>query len=117
MLANAGFTPERFEIAAEDIVLTQLQTAISETEFATQTELAATANIIAEERDVRYLVISDADLVDDADLTDEALQQYYEENEAVFFNPEQVVVDYVLLAPEDFVVSVDEALVRDNMNR
>jgi len=114
VLANAGFTPERFRRSqAEDIVLTQLQTAISETEFATQTELAATANIIAEERDVRYLVISDADLVDDADLTDEALQQYYEENEAVFFNPEQVVVDYVLLAPEDFVVSVDEALVRE----
>ena len=114
VLANAGFTPERFRRSqAEDIVLTQLQTAISETEFATQTELAATANIIAEERDVRYLVISDADLVDDAGLTDEALQQYYEENEAVFFNPEQVVVDYVLLAPEDFVVSVDEALVRE----
>ena len=114
VLANAGFTPERFRRSqAEDIVLTQLQTAISETEFATQTELAATANIIAEERDVRYLVISDADLVDDADLTDETLQQYYEENEAVFFNPEQVVVDYVLLAPEDFVVSVDEALVRE----
>ena len=114
VLANAGFTPERFRRSqAEDIVLTQLQTAISETEFATQTELAATANIIAEERDVRYLVISDADLVDDADLTDEALQQYYEENEAVFFNPEQVVVDYVLLAPEDFAVSVDEALVRE----
>ncbi len=114
VLANAGFTPERFRRSqAEDIVLTQLQTAISETEFATQTELAATVNIIAEERDVRYLVISDADLVDDADLTDETLQQYYEENEAVFFNPEQVVVDYVLLAPEDFVVSVDEALVRE----
>lgn len=114
VLANAGFTPERFRRSqAEDIVLTQLQTAISETEFATQTEIAATANIIAEERDVRYLVISDADLVDDADLTDETLQQYYEENEAVFFNPEQVVVDYVLLAPEDFVVSVDEALVRE----
>ena len=114
VLANAGFTPERFRRSqAEDIVLTQLQTAISETEFATQTELAATANIIAEERDVRYLVISDADLVDDADLTDEALQQYYEENEAVFFNPEQVVVDYVLLAPGDFVVSVDETLVRE----
>jgi len=114
VLANAGFTPERFRRSqAEDIVLTQLQTAISETEFATQTELAATANIIAEERDVRYLVISDDDLVDDADLTDEALEQYYRENEAVFFNPEQVVVDYVLLAPEDFVVSVDEALVRE----
>ena len=114
VLANAGFTPERFRRSqAEDIVLTQLQTAIGETEFATQTELAATTNLIAEERDVRYLVISDADLVDEADLNDEALALYYQDNEAVFFNPEQIVVDYVLLSPEDFSVTVDEAQVRE----
>ena len=114
VLANAGFTPERFRRSqAEDIVLTQLQTAIGETEFATQTELAATTNLIAEERDVRYLVISDADLVDEADLNDEALALYYQDNEAMFFNPEQIVVDYVLLSPGDFSVTVDEAQVRE----
>ena len=89
VLANAGYTPERFRRAqAEDIVLTQLQTAISETEFATQIELAATANLIAEERDVRYLVIPDEGLVTDEDLSDAALQDYYQQNEAAFFNPE-----------------------------
>ena len=114
VLANAGYTPERFRRAqAEDIVLTQLQTAISETEFATQTELAATANLIAEERDVRYLVIPDEGLVTDDDLTDAALQNYYQQNEAAFFNPEQVTVDYILLDPADFVVSVDESLVEE----
>ena len=114
VLANAGYTPERFRRSqSEDIVLTQLQTAISQTDFATPTELAATANIIAEERDVRYLVISDADLLDDGDLSDEALQRYYQDNEAAFFNPEQVIVDYVLLGPDDFLVAVDEELVRE----
>ncbi len=112
VLANAGYTPERFRRAqAEDIVLTQLQTAISETEFATQTELAATANLIAEERDVRYLVIPEEELVTDEDLSDPALRDYYQLNEAAFFNPEQVTVDYILLDPADFVVSVDELVV------
>ena len=88
VLANAGYTPERFRRAqADDIVLTQLQTAISETEFATETEIAATANLIAEERDVRYLVIPDEGLVTDEDLSDAALQNYYQQNEAAFFNP------------------------------
>lgn len=114
VLANAGYTPERFRrVQAEDIVLTQLQTAISETEFATQTELAATANLIAEERDVRYLVIPGEGLVTDDDLTDAALQNYYQQNEAAFFNPEQVTVDYILLDPADFVVSVDESVVEE----
>ena len=114
VLANAGYTPERFRRAqAEDIVLTQLQTAISETEFATQTELAATANLIAEERDVRYLVIPEEELVTDEDLSDPALRDYYQLNEAAFFNPEQVTVDYILLDPADFVVSVDELVVME----
>ncbi|MGB1917749.1 MAG: SurA N-terminal domain-containing protein, partial [Luminiphilus sp.] len=114
VLAGAGYTPERFRRAqAEDIVLTQLQTAISETEFATQAELAATANLIAEERDVRYLVIPESGLVSDGDLSDAALQNYYQQNEATFFNPEQVVVDYILLDPADFAVSVDESVVEE----
>ena len=114
VLANAGYTPERFRRAqADDIVLTQLQIAISETEFATETEIAATANLIAEERDVRYLVIPDEGLVTDEDLSDAALQNYYQQNEAAFFNPEQVVVEYILLDPVDFVVSVDESVVEE----
>ena len=114
VLANAGYTPERFRRAqADDIVLTQLQIAISQTEFATETEIAATANLIAEERDVRYLVIPDEGLVTDEDLSDAALQNYYQQNEAAFFNPEQVVVDYILLDPVDFVVSVDEPVVEE----
>jgi peptidyl-prolyl cis-trans isomerase D len=114
VLAGAGYTPERFRRGqAEDIVLTQLQTAISETEFATQAELAATANLIAEERDVRYLVIPESGLVSDEDLSDAALQNYYQQNEATFFNPEQVVVDYILLDPADFEVSVDESVVEE----
>ena len=114
VLANAGYTPERFrQTQAEDIVLTQLQTAISDTEFATQTELSAMANLIAEERDVRYLVIPETEFVAETDLSDEALKNYYHRNEATFFYPEQVVVDYVLLDPADFVVSVDESVVEE----
>ena len=114
VLANAGYTPERFRKAqAEDILLTQLQTAISETEFTTTTERAAAANVVAEERDVRYLVVSDSDLVSDDDLSDEALRQYYDENQAAFFNPEKIIAEYIVLEPADFVVSVDEDVVRD----
>jgi hypothetical protein len=47
--------------------------------------------------------------VSDGDLSDAALQNYYRQNEATFFNPEQVVVDYILLDPADFAVSVDES--------
>ena len=47
----------------------------------------------------------------DEDLSDPALRDYYQLNKAAFFNPEQVTVDYILLDPADFVVSVDELVV------
>ncbi|MEK9988410.1 MAG: SurA N-terminal domain-containing protein [Halieaceae bacterium] len=113
VLANAGYTPERFRrLQAEDIVLTQLQTAVSESEFVTQRELSAMANLVGEERDVRYLVIPEGRLVASDALSDDALRAYYDAHQSDFLKPEQVVVDYILLAPEDFRFEADEETVR-----
>jgi len=113
VLANAGYTPERFRRAqAEDIVLTQLQTGVSETEFSTRAELLATANFMAEERDVRYLVIPEGTLVSADDLSEAALEAYFADHRSEFMNPEQLVVDYILLTPEDFAVEIDDDAVR-----
>ena len=114
VLANAGYTPERFRRAqAEDILLTQLETAISETEFTTGTERAASANLLAEERDVRYLVIAESDLCFYRGLVFRSGTALLRGESGVFFNPEQIIADYILLDLEDFVVSVDESVVRD----
>jgi peptidyl-prolyl cis-trans isomerase D len=112
VLANAGYTPERFRrLQGEDIVLTQLQTAVSESEFVTQRELSAMANLVGEERDVRYLVIPEGRLVASDALSDDALRAYYDAHQSDFLKPEQVVVDYILLAPEDFRFEADEETV------
>ena len=114
VLANAGYTLERFRRAqADDIVLAQLQAAISESEFVTATELSATANVMAEERDVRFLVVPDNALLDDSALSDEALRGFYTDNESLFFTQEQLIVDYIELNPDGFDVVVDDEVVRE----
>lgn len=114
VLANAGYTLERFRRAqADDIVLAQLQSAISESEFVTATELTAAANVMAEERDVRFLVVPDNSLLDDDALSDDALRAFYADNESLFFTQEQLIVDYIELNPADFEVVVDDAVVRE----
>jgi peptidyl-prolyl cis-trans isomerase D len=114
VLANAGYTLERFRRAqADDIVLAQLQAAISESEFVTATELSATANVMAEERDVRFLVVPDNTLLDDSALSDDALRAFYTDNESLFFTQERLIVDYIELNPDDFDVVVDDAVVRE----
>ncbi len=113
VLANAGYTPERFRrLQAEDILLTQLQTAVSESEFVTQQELSAMADLIAEERDVRYLVIPEGTLVADGALSENALRTYYDTHQSDFLNPEQVVVDYILITPDEFRERASEEVVR-----
>jgi peptidyl-prolyl cis-trans isomerase D len=114
VLANAGYTLERFRRAqADDIVLAQLQAAISESEFVTAIELSATANVMAEERDVRFLVVPDNTLLDDSALSDDALRAFYTDNESLFFTQERLIVDYIELNPDDFDVVVDDAVVRE----
>ncbi len=114
VLANAGYTLERFRRAqADDIVLAQLQAAISESEFVTKTELSATANVMAEERDVRFLVVPNNTLLDDSALSDDALRDFYTDNASLFFTQEQLIVDYIELNLEGFDVLVDDAVVRE----
>ena len=112
VLANNGYSPERFRRAqTEDIVLTQIQTAVTETEFVTATELEAMANIAAEERDVRYLLVSQQALLSEDDLSEEALRNFYFNNEGLFFRPERAIVDYILLERDAFLGPVDETVV------
>jgi peptidyl-prolyl cis-trans isomerase D len=85
---------------------------VSESEFVTQRELSAMANLVGEERDVRYLVIPEGRLVASDALSGDALRAYYDAHQSDFLKPEQVTVDYILLAPEDFRVEADEETVR-----
>jgi len=58
VLANAGLTPERFRRSqAQELVVSQLESAILSSDFMTPTEVSAAADVTAEERDVRYLVM------------------------------------------------------------
>ena len=114
VLANAGYTAERFRRAqSEDIQVTQIERAISDTEFVTEIEAIAMANFAAEERDVRYLLAPSEKLVSPKDLSTEALISYYNQNSTDFSKPEQVIVEYIFLDTEDFLSDVDEGLVRE----
>jgi peptidyl-prolyl cis-trans isomerase D len=51
-------------------------------------------------------------LIEEGELSSSALQSYYEAHQSDFLNPEQVVVDYILLTPDQFLTEVAEDTVR-----
>ncbi|WP_040482074.1 SurA N-terminal domain-containing protein [Luminiphilus syltensis] len=114
VLANAGLTPERFRrMQSQDLMLSQLQGAISQSAFVSPSEMEAAAKVWAEERDVRYLEAPLSDF-DRPDSVDEAeIAEYYDNNQDRFVTEPAANVGYILLAVEDFYEPVDEALVRE----
>ena len=111
-LANAGYTPERFRREqGQQIVLNQLQDAVSTTDFATGYELDVAAIAGAEERDVRYLLVPERRIESELEVSKQDIAAFYEADLDRFVSEEQVVADYILLSVEDFLGSVDETLV------
>jgi len=111
VLANAGLSPERFRRSqAQDIVLNQLQDAIVRSEFTTPTELAAAANVQAEERDVRYLLIDETAVASSLGVSEADVAEFFAQNQHRFVSEAAVTVDYLELTLEDFFEPVPEAV-------
>lgn len=112
VLANAGFTPERFRREQiQQIMLSQLQQGVMGSDFVTRTELLAAAEATAEERDVRYLIVPDDRLSTGASLSEDALREVYEAEPDRWTSESSVIADYIELSRDDFIEPVDpEAL-------
>ena len=114
VLANAGLTPERFRRSqAQELVVSQLESAILSSDFMTPAELSAAADVTAEERDVRYLVIDRQELLDGLQVTEDVVIAYYEDNGADFVTEEQAIAQYIELSAEDFFAPVDPEELED----
>jgi peptidyl-prolyl cis-trans isomerase D len=110
VLANAGYTPELFRrTTAEDIVLEQLQNALTRSDFVTQRELAAAVSVLAEERDIRFLSVNAAQVLGDNQVSEEEVLAFYNENPDQFMSEAGVNAEYILLTPEQFMAPVSEA--------
>ena len=114
VLANAGLSPERFRREqAQQIKLSDLQQSVLASDFTTALEVAATADISSEERDVRYLLLDAEAVFADVVVSEDAVAEYYGDHLDDFVSEEQVVAQYIELQLEDFFAPVDEALVRE----
>ena len=89
--------------------LVKLESAVSSAAFLTPVEAEAAFNIIAERRDVRYLVVPDSFFETADNVTEEAIEGYYEKNALSFSQPERLRVAYIELNLDQYTTSVDQA--------
>lgn len=113
-LASAGFTPALFrERLAEDIEIGQLRAGIAGSDFSTEAELQLASSIALEGRDVRYISLPLLDFIDSVELTDEAVEAFYDENTERFQSEESVIVEYLELGLDAYRNEVDEERLRE----
>ncbi|MFO7550588.1 MAG: SurA N-terminal domain-containing protein [Haliea sp.] len=109
LLASAGYTPGTFKQALkDDLVLNQLRSGLTGSDFATSTEMALNARILAEQRDIRYLTIPLEPFLGISEPDGAEIEAWYQANEERFMTPESVELDYVELTLEDFREPVAE---------
>jgi peptidyl-prolyl cis-trans isomerase D len=100
-LRRAGFTADSFaEYLRGEMTRAQVVTALQASEFALPGEIAQQSELITQTRDIRTITLNPAEFADKVELTDEELQQYYQENPSQYTRPEQVKVAYVELSAE-----------------
>ena len=114
VVSDQGYSPAGFQQALrEDMLINQLRSGIAGSSFATPAEIEQLAQIQQQRRDVRYTILPLEQFRTDAEITDEQVQAWYEENSAQFMTEESLRLAYIELTVDDFRGPIDEADVRE----
>ncbi|MEZ5503078.1 MAG: SurA N-terminal domain-containing protein [Halioglobus sp.] len=112
VLANAGYTPGFFKQSLHDeLLVNQLRSGLAGSDFATLFELDLNAEVISEQRDLRYFTIPRESFSLDSAISEEQISEYYKAHQDNFRTPESVDVDYLELSLDDFRQPVEEGAI------
>jgi len=113
ILANAGMTPASYRSAlASDIRQQHLLSGIALSEFSDKAHLGTLVQLLRQERDVRYITLSQDAFLQGITLTNEELLSYYEQHPNDFFSDEEVSIEYVEMKKSDFYPEIPETQIR-----
>lgn len=98
-LRRAGYTPDSFaEYLRQDMTRTQLISALQSSDFALPSEVTLQGELETQQREIRTITLDVAKFAEKADITEQDVQTYYDENQDQFMRPEQVKVAYIELS-------------------
>ncbi|EKE83810.1 SurA N-terminal domain-containing protein [Idiomarina xiamenensis] len=123
-LRQMGYTPERFAQAMQnDMVRSQLMQGVVTSSFMLPNELATFQRLQGQTRSGEYVTLAIEPFMQQVELDEQAVNDYYQANQAQFETPERVKVAYVEISREQLAqtVDVDESAARqfydDNQDR
>lgn len=100
-LRRAGFNADSFaEYLRSDLVRQQILQALESSDFVLPKEVAQTAQLVTQKREIRTVTLSPSEMAKTIELSDEELNKFYQDNPQRFTRPEQYKVSYIELSAE-----------------
>jgi len=98
----------------KDMVVQQMQNALMQSSIVGNGTLQQLNNLQQQTRDVSYIEFNNSKYTAEITLTDEDVQQYYNQNSDRYMHPEQISIDYVEVEASDISsdIEIDEEAVR-----
>lgn len=101
-VSNLGMSPTEFrELLKRDYISNQIRTAVVRGGIESAESARRLMAIQSQSRDLSLLRLSGDSVADQIEITEEEVEQWYEENKSQFMQPESVDVEYVVLSLED----------------
>ncbi|RUO59396.1 peptidylprolyl isomerase [Pseudidiomarina insulisalsae] len=114
-LRSLGYTPDGFaRVVRRDLVTQQFVQGIVSSEFVLPSEVDATQRLIGQTRSGKYAEFALADYIDQVEVDETAVENWYNNNIEQFAVPEQVKVAYVLIDAGSIAeqITIDEEEIR-----
>ncbi|KJY85228.1 peptidylprolyl isomerase [Vibrio galatheae] len=107
-LRRAGFSAESFaEYLRRDLVRNQLLSAIQGSDFSLPGEVEAQSKLLTQTRDIKKVTLSLADFAAKAELSEDEINDYYQQNSERYTRPEQVKVAYIELSAQQLKQGIE----------
>lgn len=111
IMAQLGWSEDQLrQYARQQIAQKQLNQGLGATNFALQYEVETFYRLQEQSRDVRYVRVSQEAFADSIMVTDAEIEEYYQQNQAQFQQPEKVNLRYVRLSTEKLAQSYSDQI-------
>ena len=118
ILNAQGMSVSQFEhLYRNDLVVQQLQDGVTKSSIVGKSTVEQINKLLQQTRDISYLIFKASSYTPDVSVTDEEIQQYYNENQDRYMHPEQVSISYVELKTDDLTVDVDVPVDEEALRR
>ncbi|WP_020209662.1 SurA N-terminal domain-containing protein [Gilvimarinus chinensis] len=105
-LRRLGYTPANYRTElSRDLIVNQLANGITNSGFATAAEVEYLAELNNQTRDFSYVTLTVESLLDEVEVSEAEIADYYKQNAEPFTEPEKVIVEYIDLSVERLMAS------------